>query len=214
MDERFWQDRWKNNRIGFHKMEANPLLVRNFSALKLAAGARVFVPLCGKSLDVHWLLGQGYRMAGAELSRIAVEQLFVELGLTPRVTEAGSTTRFEADGIVVFQGSLFELTPEVLGPVDAVYDRAALVALPEAMRTQYAQHLMELTGRAPQLLVCFEYDQACMDGPPFSVEESEVRRRYQQEYALRLLERVSGEMLKGICPSTEAVWILESGARE
>ncbi len=214
MDARFWQDRWKNNQIGFHKTEANPLLVRNFPALRLAAGARVFVPLCGKSLDLHWLVGQGYHVAGAELSRIAVEQLFTELGVTPRVTEAGSLTRFEADGIVVFQGSLFELAPDVLGVVDAVYDRAALVALPEAMRAQYAQHLMELTGRAPQLLVCFEYDQACMDGPPFSVEEAEVRLRYEQEYSLRLLERVRGEMLKGICPSMDAVWALQPRTRE
>lgn len=209
MEEHFWQDRWKNNQIGFHNSEANPLLVRNITALRLAVGARVFVPLCGKSLDLHWLLSRGYSVAAAELSRIAVEQLFNELGVTPRVTEAGSLTRFEADGIVVFQGSIFELTPEVLGPVDAVYDRAALVALPESMRAQYAPHLMELTGRAPQLLVCFEYDQTCMDGPPFSVEEAEVRRRYEQEYSLRLVERVSGEMLKGICPSMEAVWILE-----
>lgn len=214
MEENFWQDRWKNNQIGFHKSEANLLLVRNIASLRLAAGARVFVPLCGKSLDIHWLLEHGYRVAAAELSRIAVEQLFDELGVTPRVTEVGSLTRFEADGIVVFQGSIFVLTPEVLGAVDAVYDRAALVAFPEAMRARYAPHLMELTRRSAQLLVCFEYDQSCMDGPPFSVQEAEVRRRYEQEYSLHLLERVRGEMLKGICPSTEAVWALEARTRE
>lgn len=210
MNEQFWKQRWTNNQIGFHKMVPNPLLVQNFPALRLAPGARVFVPLCGKSLDVHWLLGKGYRVAGAELSRIAVEQLFAELGVVPQVTQAGSLMRFEADGIAVFQGSIFELTHELLGPVDAVYDRAALVALPEAMRAQYATHVMELTGRAAQLLICFEYDQACMDGPPFSVREEEVRQRYGREYAVRLLERVTGELLKGYCPSMDAVWALEA----
>ncbi len=210
MEEQFWKQRWTNNQIGFHKMEPNPLLVQNFPALRLAPGARMFVPLCGKSLDVHWLLGQGYRVAGAELSRIAVEQLFAELEVAPQITKAGALTRFEADGIVVFQGSIFELTRELLGPVDAVYDRAALVALPEVMRTQYAAHLIELAARVPQLLICFEYDQASMDGPPFSVKEDEVRHRYGREYAVRLLERVTGELLKGYCPSMDAVWALEA----
>ncbi len=214
MEENFWHRRWENNQIGFHKAEANPLLVRNLRALRLTPGARVFVPLCGKSLDLHWLLAQGCRVAGAELSRIAVEQLFAELGVTPQITQAGSLTRFEAHGIAVFQGSIFELTHEQLGPVDAVYDRAALVALPPAMRAQYAPHVMELTARAPQLLVCFEYDQACMDGPPFSVLEAEVRQRYEAAFEVRLLERVEGERLRGICPSMDAVWALNERTTE
>ena len=208
MHEQFWKDRWQNNQIGFHKAEANPLLVRHFAALRLAPGARVFVPLCGKSLDVHWLLAQGHRVVGAELSRIAVEQLFAELGVTPRITPAGPLTRFEADGIVIFQGSLFDLTAATLGPVDAVYDRAALVALPPAMRDQYTTHLRALTADAPQLLICFEYHQPCMDGPPFSVEEPEVHRHYAAHYTVTLLQRVTGELLKGICPSNDAVWLL------
>jgi thiopurine S-methyltransferase len=210
MEERFWQDRWKKNQIGFHKAEANPLLVRNFASLEVSAGATVFVPLCGKSRDVSWLLGQGYSVAGAELSRIAVDQLFVDLGVAPRTTDLGALTRFEAEGILIFQGSIFDLTREALGQVDAVYDRAALVALPVEMRSRYAAHVMELTGCAPQLLVCFEYEQACMDGPPFSVQEEEVLQRYERTYAVRLLERAQGEMLKGICPSMDAVWALEA----
>lgn len=209
MEEKFWHDRWQNNQIPFHKVEVNPLLVRNLPALELASGARVFVPLCGKSLDVHWLLAQGYRVAGAELSRIAVEQLFAELGVIPDVTILGSLTRFEVDGIVVFQGSLFDLARDQLGLVDAVYDRAALVALPKSMRDRYAPHVMQLTGCPPQLLVCFEYDQACMDGPPFSVLEAELRWHYQAAYGMRLLERVEGERLRGICPSMDAVWALK-----
>lgn len=212
MEENFWLDRWKKNQIGFHKAEANPLLVRNFSALRLAAGSRVFVPLCGKSLDVHWLLAQGHRVAAAELSRIAVEQLFAELGVPPQVTALGALNRFEAERIVVFQGSIFDLTRDQLGPVDAVYDRAALVALPEPKRAQYVPHVLELSGRARQLLVCFEYDQACMDGPPFSVLEPEVRQRYEAAYSVRLLERLEGERLRGICPSMDAVWALEPRA--
>ena len=86
----------------------------------------------------------------------------------------GSHRRYSADGIDIFAGDIFEITADVLGPVDAVYDRAALVALPEGMRRRYAAHLAGITAVAPQLLVTFEYDQAEMDGPPFSITEEEA----------------------------------------
>ncbi|GGG97913.1 thiopurine S-methyltransferase [Silvibacterium dinghuense] len=209
MQEAFWQDRWKNNQIGFHTPQANPLLVRHFGQLQMPAPARVFIPLCGKSLDMHWLLSQGHRVAGAELSPIAVAQFFEELGREPRVTAMGSLQRYDAEGVSIFQGSIFDLTPEMLGPVDMVYDRAALVAFPEEMRDRYVPHLLRLTDSAPQLLICFEYDQVCDDGPPFSVDETEVRRLYPAAAEQRLLERqeVAGG-LKGKCPAMEAVWRL------
>lgn len=209
MEEQFWLDRWKQNQIGFHQPSANPLMVAHFASLRLKPGATVFVPLCGKSLDVHWLRSEGYRTAGAELSRTAVEQLFAELGLQPRVSPAGSLARFEADGLTVFQGNIFDLSAELLGTVHAVYDRAALVAFPKPMRDQYSAHLTRLTNCAPQLCICFEYDQACTDGPPFSVPEPELRAQYERSYDLDLLERtdVAGG-LKGMCPATEAAWKL------
>ena len=210
MEEQFWLSRWKQNQIGFHQPQANPLMVAHFASIALRPGATVFVPLCGKSLDMHWLRAQGYRVAGAELSRVAVEQLFAEMGLQPHISPAGELARFEADGVTVFQGNIFELTADLLGPVDAVYDRAALVAFPKDMRDQYALHLVQITQSAPQLCICFEYDQACTDGPPFSVPEPELRAQYERSFEFHLLERkdVPGG-LKGMCPATEAAWKLE-----
>ena len=209
MDQQFWQDRWASNQIAFHNAEANPLLVRNLRALGLQKGAHVFVPLCGKSRDLHWLAQQGYRVTGAELSNLAVDQFFQELGEQPTVSTCGSLQRYEAGGFVLFQGSIFDLTPELLGPVDGVYDRAALVALPASLRDEYARHLTNLTRAQRQLLICYEYDQACAEGPPFSVPEEEVRRLYQATFALELLETQSVHGgLKGRCPASEAVWLL------
>jgi thiopurine S-methyltransferase len=211
MNEQFWHDRWKSNQIAFHNAEANPLLVRNFDALKPQAGSVVFVPLCGKSQDLHWLAEQDFRVIGAELSRLAVEQFFDEFGAVPQVRSIGSLHRYEAEGISIFQGSIFELTAEMIGRVDLVYDRAALVALPRELRDRYAAHLAELTSVAEQLLICYEYDQACAEGPPFSVTEDEVRRLYQDTYDLQLLEQESVKGgLKGKCPAIESVWKLRS----
>lgn len=210
MDENFWIQKWEKNEIAFHEGDANPLLVRHFRELSLSKGSRVFVPLCGKTLDITWLLSHGFRVAGAELSELAVKQLFAGLKMKPEIISVGGMKRYSAQNIDVFNGNIFDLTHEALGPVDAVYDRAALVALPEDMRHRYARHLAAVTGQAPQLIISYVYDQKQMDGPPFSVTNEEVKRHYGEMYDVRLLEsiHVTGG-LKGKCAATENVWLLK-----
>jgi len=210
MDAQFWHDRWATNEIGFHKSEANPLLVNYIDELSLRSGGRLFLPLCGKTLDIGWLLSRGYGVAGAELSAVAIDQLFAELGVTPTITRVGALDHYHAPQLDIFVGDIFQVTPELLGPVDAIYDRAALVALPQQMRARYTAHLASLTAQAPQLLISFEYDQQAMEGPPFSVTEEEIRRHYGQQYDITFLAslEVPGG-LKGRCPATERVYVLK-----
>ena len=211
MEASFWHERWESNQIGFHRPTENPLLVKYFQNLSLAKGSRVFLPLCGKTRDIAWLLSQGIAVIGAELSEIAIVQLFEELQLTPQVTGLDSLKHYQAENIDIFVGDTFHISAEQLGAVDAVYDRAALVALPEPMRKRYTQHLQEITRQAQQLLICFEYDQSQMDGPPFSISDSEVERHYGENYRLSLLRtgKVSGG-LRGKYPAKEKVWHLHS----
>lgn len=209
MDAHFWRQKWERNEIGFHEGEANRLLVRHFNALSLSERNRVFIPLCGKTLDIAWLLSRGYRVVGAELIETAIVQLFAELGLDPEISELGQARRYSAKDIDVFVGDIFGLSSEILGPVDAIYDRAALVALPEEIRRRYTGHLVELSEGAPQLLITFEYDQRAIDGPPFSVDNEEVMQHYRGRYELTLVESlpIPGG-LKGKCAATENVWLL------
>lgn len=210
MQHDFWHQKWQTNQIGFHLQEANPLLVKHFASLHLPQSACIFLPLCGKTVDIAWLLAQGYQVAGAELSQIAIEDLFSSLHLTPTISTQGDILHYSAPNIDVFVGDIFKVTPAMLGKVDAIYDRAALVALPEAMRVQYTKHLVALTHAAPQLLICFVYDQSLQAGPPFSVIAEEVKQHYQLHYDVTSLasEPVEGG-LKGICPATEHVWWLK-----
>ena len=210
MNPGFWRQRWEKNEIAFHESETNPLLVKYFKELSLAQGSRIFLPLCGKTLDIPWLLSNGHRVAGAELSKIAVEQLFAELGVEPRISGLGEVDRYSAKNIDIFAGDVFNLSGRKLGPVDAIYDRAALVALPEEMRRRYTAHLTEVTDKAPQLLICYEYDQRLMEGPPFSVSNEEVNHHYRDSYDLNLLAsaNVPGG-LKGKCEAKENVWHLK-----
>jgi len=210
MDVDFWHQKWRLNQIAFHMHQANPMLVQYFSRLNLAVGNRVFVPLCGKTLDIGWLLAQGYQVVGAELSQSAIEQLFVELDVTPTITAVGELKRYSSTNIDIFVGNIFALTTDILGRVDAVYDRAALVALPEEMRNSYVSQILEITKTAPQLLLTFEYDQSLLSGPPFSLSKNEVAQQYQASYTLSELVsfNIAGG-LKGKCPALETVWLLQ-----
>ncbi|ATG88367.1 thiopurine S-methyltransferase [Methylomonas koyamae] len=210
MDANFWHEKWQRREIGFHQPQANPLLVAYFDKLNLAAGSRVLLPLCGKTRDIAWLLDRGFRVAGAELSKIAVEELFDELELAAQIKPAGPLWHYRADNIDLFVGDIFQLSAELLGPVDAVYDRAALVALPAEIRRKYAAHLTGLTAVAPQLLVAYEYDQLLAEGPPFSVVADEVLGLYAGSYRLTPLARSEVEGgLKGMVAAVEATWLLK-----
>ena len=211
MEHGFWHEKWKANEIGFHQPKPHPQLVRYLPELKLARGARVFLPLCGKTLDIHWLLAEGFEVIGAELSELAIIQLFEELGVEPEITETDRFKRYAADKITIFVGDIFTLTADDLSKVDAVYDRAALVALPDDMRADYSKHLPLITGAAPQLLISFDYDQSEMAGPPFSVPEASVCALYGETYSITKLGSapVKGG-LKGYCPAEEDVWLLSA----
>lgn len=211
MDPDFWHDRWQTNKIAFHEKNGNPLLVKHLDVLALPPGGRVFVPLCGKTLDIGWLLSEGYAVAGAELNESAIRQLFEGLKLTPNITAAGPLIQYRAPGIDIFVGDIFDLAADRLGPIDAVYDRAALVALPTEMREKYAQHLPEITQAAPQLLITLDYDQAEMKGPPFAIDEAELRRLYSAAFQIDLLEEAdaSGSLKKDITVH-QAAWHLRS----
>lgn len=213
MDADFWRLRWRDGQTGWRQATAHPMLARHFPALGVAPGARVFVPFCGDSVDVGWLLAAGCRVAGAELVESAVQRLFENFGVEPRVESLGALKRYAGEGIDVFVGNLFDLAASDLGAVDAVYDRAALVALPAETRPAYAAHVTALAGRAPQLLISFDYDQDRMPGPPFSVPDGEVRTLYGADYDLEKLESAEVEGgLKGLCPASETAWRLKPAA--
>ena len=210
MDAQFWHEKWEKNEIGFHQGRANPLLASHVGALNLAEDARVFLPLCGKAQDIPWLLDRGYRVAGAELSEIAVGQLFDGMGVTPEITPVGALRCYSGPGVDVFAGDVFDLSQDMLGPVDAVYDRAALVALPAETRGRYADHIRALTGAARQLVITFTYDQSVMPGPPFAVPEDEVMALFAASYTVEALETVPVEgRLKGIAEADEIIWLME-----
>ena len=164
-----WHSRWQEGRIGFHREEPHDLLVQSWSGLGVAPGAAVFVPLCGKTHDMRWLVEQGHRVVGAELSEIAARDFFAEWGQVPDVRELGPFRCYEAGGVRILVGDVFEVEAEHAEGVGAIYDRAALVALEPELRARYIGRLSALLPAGSRgLLVGLEGLEPDDEGPPFS----------------------------------------------
>ena len=195
MQAEFWHERWQRNEIAFHQADVNEQLTQYWSAVGAPPHSSVLVPLCGKSLDMRWIAAQGHHVMGVELSETACRAFFDEAGLTCAEHDNGRFTVFAAGPYELWCGDVFALTATDLREVAAVYDRAALVALPPVMRRDYARCL---TLRLPQsvsiLQLTFDYDQTRMPGPPHAVPIAEVRELYGAAFVVDvLLETPDGE---------------------
>lgn len=184
-----WASRWGQGRIGFHQSTVSALL-DTYGQPVLGTGAlgRVFVPLCGKSLDMVFLAERATEVVGAEFVEQAVVEFFDERGLTPTV-DREPLTRYQADRYTIFATDFFDLTAEHLGPIDVVFDRASLIALNPETRIRYARHMGSLlrTGTTT-LLISVDYDQQEMNGPPFAVAPEEVRELFEDDFTVEHLE--------------------------
>lgn len=232
----FWKARWETGRIGFHEGAPNALLVRHAACLdangpgraplpgspspSTRARTRVLVPLAGKSVDVAYLASLGHEVVAVELVASAVEAFFREQGLEPIIEQVGELVRYTAGPITFFAGDYFATTSAAIGQVNALYDRAALIALPEEMRTRYVAHTRSLLSPDyAGLLISFEYDPAkrATPPPPHAVWEPEIRSLFAPPDAtptrqVTLLEETDGrseaQRAEGAPLLTEKAWKL------
>lgn len=190
MHEDFWHQRWAEGRTGWHQAEVDRLLQKHWPVLGLATGTRVLVPLCGKSLDLAWLAARGHAVAGIELSLSACAAFFAERGLAPAHGTRDGFRVLTSAGIELWCGDAFALRGESVADVAGVYDRAALIALPPAMRTRYVGSVYAALPTGTRgLLITLEYPQAERAGPPFSVPENEVHDLFEPDWEIECLER-------------------------
>ncbi|GLP97294.1 thiopurine S-methyltransferase [Paraferrimonas sedimenticola] len=188
MQAEFWHQRWSKQQIGFHLPGVNPLLEQYWPRLGASKDARVFVPLCGKSLDMGYLMATQASVVGCELSQTAVEQFFDEAGLAVECTIKGEHQSYQAQNIELIQGDIYTLEQASIGDCDAFYDRAALIAWPESMRADYARQLASLLPSGSRgMLITLDYPQAQMDGPPFSVPQCWVEQYLGEHFDIELV---------------------------
>ena len=215
MKEAFWKERWNNGQIGFHQSDINPFLQTHYEQLQLAKDDTIFVPLCGKSLDMLWLAQKGLNVNGIEFSDVAVNDFYTENNINFVADDTDNFKHYKSDDVSLLCGDFFAMEQDHFTNVNAVFDRAALIALPPEMRARYVVHLAKhLTVGVRVLLITMEYPDGMISGPPFSVPEDEVKRLYCDNFGVELLEsarnKAMGKKLKegGDGFVTERVWLM------
>lgn len=213
MQPSFWQERWATKQIGFHEGKPNDLLAGHVPLLE--GRRRVLVPLCGKATDMLLLASLGMQVVGAEFVETACREFFADNALPHR----REGDRFVSDDgrIILVCADMFAGTRELLGgSFDAVYDRAALVAIEPSMRTQYVDAIANLLEPAARtLLVTFAYDQTMVQGPPWSISDADVHALYAAKAAK--IERVATRALvprprmlaAGVTTETESLYVID-----
>jgi thiopurine S-methyltransferase len=251
MDKDFWVERWATGQIGFHQGAPHAFLVAHHA--HIADARRVYVPLCGKAVDLLWLRAHGHDVVGTEIVPAAIAQLLDDnrLDAVLQTVPSAAGVPFVHHAVAaaagqgrldVLQGDAFALDPTVLagvyggrptrasapgggadvvhddGRVDAVYDRAALVALDPPTRQAYVEGLRRLLRpRGRVLLVTFAYDQHRLPGPPWSVDDDTVAALFAAGFTVQRLQ-VRDEPLgpkflaAGVQRLTEAAWLLQARA--
>jgi thiopurine S-methyltransferase len=191
-----WHEYWsRSGTPGFHEAKVNRYLEKYFQRFELKPGDEVFVPLCGKAVDMAWLAQRGFNVVGVELSETAIRAFFEESGLQYELETHASFTLFRSERVVIDHGNFIHLTAADLVNCRLVYDRASMVAIEAGIRVSYCRHMMNILPPAtPMLVIVLDYDQQTMTGPPFSVPVDEVESYYAHRY--QFVELESAELIE------------------
>ncbi|WP_445946478.1 thiopurine S-methyltransferase [Shewanella sp.] len=188
MEPNFWHDKWHQQLIGFHQPQVNQLLLTHWQQLDIPSQGQVFVPLCGKSLDMCYLAELGHNVLGCELNLSAVEQFYVENQLTVTSQTLAEHKLFNCEQIQIWQGDIFTLAAQTTQNISGFYDRAALIAWPESLRLGYVKQLATLIPKGcTGLLVTLDYPQETLQGPPFAVSPTWIEVHMSEYFEIRLL---------------------------
>ena len=178
-----WLEFWANNETNWHSDVVTQELEKYLGLLKLESGDTVFVPLCGKSLDMIYMLNRGFSVIGVEVSEIGIKQFFHENGLDFTISQVGEFNLYSAKNIEIYCGDFFSLTSKHLCGVKAVFDRKSLIALDRNLRQKYVKHLNDIISLGVRiLLITLHYPKHQMSGPPFSVDKSEVESLFSMAF--------------------------------
>jgi len=189
MELSYWQSRWRKGNIGFHMKNGYTGLDEHWQSLQLPESFTVLAPLCGKSEDLRWFAEKGGTVTGVDISEIAAQQFFSTHKQTPKLNSFANFSIYSSDYIEIWCGDFLKLPEHKMPVFDLIYDKAALVALPQKMRQKYVEKVISLTGRHTKIMLHgFSYNQNEMNGPPFSVSQAEVETLYGGDFSIEVLE--------------------------
>ncbi|XP_071771481.1 putative thiopurine S-methyltransferase isoform X2 [Centroberyx gerrardi] len=192
-----WEERWRDDRIGFHQPQVHKMLESNIDkVLAGRTGVRFFFPLCGKAVDMKWLADMGHSVVGVEFAEKAIRQFFEDSNMTyseqPVPAIPGAKVYKSSEGnISLYQCDLYNFSSSIEGQFGAIWDRGSLVAINPGDREKYASLIMSLMAKdCRYLLDTLLYNPELYEGPPFFVPDDQVHSLFGSSCDIELLQSV------------------------
>lgn len=192
-----WEQRWQEDRIGFHQPQVHKMLESHIDkVLNGRSGVRFFFPLCGKAVDMKWLADMGHSVVGVEISEKGIRQFFEENNMTyseepvPAIPGAKVFKNSEKN-ISLYQCDMYSFSSSIEGQFGAIWDRGSLVAINPQDRDKYAALVISLMAKdCRYLLDTLLYNPELYPGPPFLVPDEQVHSLFGGSCDIETLQSV------------------------
>lgn len=169
----------------FHSKKYHAELMRYHKCLlENGKAGRIFVPLCGKTMDMIYLSEQGHEVIGLEFSEVGIKDFFAENNLT--FSEEGIDGKpfvkymAKERNITIYRGDLFDLSPDICGTFDAAWDRGSFVAINVPTRSRYAGLMSDLIKPSGKILMEITmYDGSKYSRPPHITTEHHLKENFK-----------------------------------
>lgn len=189
MDVSYWKKRWLDGQTGWHENEVHPLLIKYYDFLSLSLKKHFFFPLCGKTLDLDWILSKNHTTTGVEASEIAIKEVENRLKVSFKKAAYQNFTKHTFGNLTLMQGNYFDLDTTLIDPIDVVFDRGAFVAIHPNQRKKYIEMYNKLlTHESIILLVAYQYNENASTNPPYSLSELQIRALMEPDFDIEICE--------------------------
>lgn len=191
-NEKFWKS--SSDNPSFHVSSPHRTLIKYYNQIfKDDSEKRVFIPLCGKSLDMLYLTDQGHEVVGVEFSDFAVKSFFEDSKLD-YTKEAIKNfviwkSKDPAKNVTIYQGDFYEVESKTLGFFDVVWDRGSFTAINIDDRELYTDIMFQIMKPSARYLVqVCKYDGSLYGGPPHYVTEHAMKSTFGRKCNFEKLE--------------------------
>ncbi|CAK8674631.1 unnamed protein product [Clavelina lepadiformis] len=213
----YWRNLWKNDQAWFHMSDAHPDMLK-FQDQFLRDNCRVYVPLCGKSVDLKYLADKGHEVVGCEFCETAILQFFEEQSIKyeryQHPTAPYEIFKATDKNITIYKGDFFALGSSIMGKVDAIWDRGSFVAIDPSRRREYADVIYDvINADGKYLLYSVEYE-GNISSTPYNVQEQEIDDIFGQKFAAFTLDTHEVTLLSFLGVPTATVSLLLLKPRE
>lgn len=180
MSKNTWEDCWSVGKTFFHRSAYHPMLVEHIE--KLINGRSnlvIFIPLCGKSLDIKYLYDLGHTVVGVEGAKSPIEEFFGEHNLEFTKSDCpsvnGSVYKNGDNRIRIYHGDMFDFNGKDEVKFSGVWDRGSFGAINKTDRPKYVELLTSMvTEDCQYLLNTYDYNPEQFSGPPHCFTDEEM----------------------------------------